>query len=107
MELWKMKRLALVAVAAAAICTSAFADVPLAGDWHVEGDGFAGTARLPGTLAVAHLGKRWTERDFQTTMDLPQSEALVGWRDPFYGLKTGFKGMSPARRIAPGSRSAI
>ena len=56
---------------------SANADIPLSGTWHVEGDGFAGEAALPGTLAAAHLGKRWTERDFQTTMDLPQSEALV------------------------------
>jgi len=72
-----MKRLVLVAVVAAAIRMSALADVPLSGDWRVDGDGFAGIARLPGTLAAAHLGKRWTERDFQTTMDLPQSEALV------------------------------
>ena len=28
----------------------------LAGVWHVEGDGFAGEAKLPGTLAAAHLG---------------------------------------------------
>ena len=48
--------------------------IPLAGDWRVDGDGFSGGARLPGTLAAAHLGKRWAERDFQTTMDLPQSE---------------------------------
>jgi len=70
-----MKRLVIVAVAV--ISMSAFADVPLAGEWHVVGDGFVGKAKLPGTLAAAHLGKRWTERDFQTTMDLPQSEALV------------------------------
>ena len=59
--------------------TSCLADasISLAGRWRVEGDGFAGEASLPGTLAAAHLGKRWTERDFQTTMDLPQSEALV------------------------------
>ena len=49
----------------------------LGGLWNVSGDGFSGEASLPGTLASAHLGKRWTERDFQTTMDLPQSEALV------------------------------
>ena len=49
----------------------------LSGTWHVEGDGFSGEARLPGTLADAHLGKRWTVHDFETTMDLPQSEALV------------------------------
>jgi len=49
----------------------------LGGVWRAKGDGFDAEARLPGTLASAHLGKRWTERDFQTTMDLPQSEALV------------------------------
>ena len=61
---------------AASACL-ADAGISLAGRWRVEGDGFAGEASLPGTLAAAHLGKRWTERDFQTTMDLPQSEALV------------------------------
>ena len=49
----------------------------LGGRWQVSGDGFAGEAALPGTLAQAHLGRRWTEQDFRTTMDLPQSEALV------------------------------
>ena len=56
---------------------TAMADIALDGMWSVCGDGFAGEAHLPGTLAAAHLGERWTERDFQTTMDLPQSEALV------------------------------
>ena len=28
-----------------------------------------------------------------------QGEALVGWRDPFYELKTGFKGMAPFANI--------
>ena len=74
-------------------------DVDLSGVWRVEGDGLSllgqrtsssvehtlgqrtsssvENAHLPGTLAAAHLGRRWTERDFQTTMDLPQSEALA------------------------------
>ena len=52
-------------------------DVTLSGTWHVEGDGISGDAKLPGTLVAAHLGKRWTVHDFETTMDLPQSEALV------------------------------
>ena len=64
--------LALVAPAAVADT-----DISLAGVWRAEGEGFAGEARLPGTLAAAHLGKRWSEHDFQTTMDLEQSEALV------------------------------
>ena len=69
--------LGLSSLWAAALILSAGADVTLSGTWHVEGDGIAGTAQLPGTLAAAHLGKRWTVHDFQTTMDLPQSEALV------------------------------
>ena len=67
----------VVVLWAAALLLSAGADVTLSGTWHVEGDGIAGEAKLPGTLAAAHLGKRWTEHDFETTMDLPQSEALV------------------------------
>ena len=59
------------------VLASLFASINLGGEWMVEGDGFSGEAKLPGTLAAAHLGKRWTEHDFQTTMDLPQSEALV------------------------------
>ena len=51
--------------------------VSLEGTWIVKGDGFSGEAKLPGTLAAAQLGHRWTEQDFETTMDLPQSEALV------------------------------
>ncbi len=62
---------------AAALILSAGADVTLSGTWHVEGEGIDGEAKLPGTLAAAHLGKRWTVHDFETTMDLPQSEALV------------------------------
>ena len=67
----------VVVLWAAALLLSAGADVTLSGTWHVEGDGIAGEAKLPGTLAEAHLGKRWTVHDFETTMDLPQSEALV------------------------------
>lgn len=67
----------VVVLWAAALILSAGADVTLSGTWHVEGDGIAGEAKLPGTLAAAHLGKRWTVHDFETTMDLPQSEALV------------------------------
>ena len=69
--------LGLSSLWAAALILSAGADVTLSGTWHVEGDGIAGEAKLPGTLAEAHLGKRWTVHDFETTMDLPQSEALV------------------------------
>ena len=52
-------------------------ELSLSGSWRVEGEGFSGEAELPGTLAAAHLGKRWTEHDFTVTMDLEQSEALV------------------------------
>ena len=67
----------LILAVACALTSLARADVSLSGVWRVEGEGFSGEAKLPGTLAAAHLGKRWTERDFQTTMDLAQSEALV------------------------------
>ena len=67
----------LVAAACCCIALDQASGISLAGSWHVEGEGFAGEATLPGTLAAAHLGKRWTVHDFQTTMDLPQSEALV------------------------------
>ena len=66
-----------IAAAALTFLANAETTVSLAGTWHVKGEGFAGEATLPGTLAAARLGKRWTEGDFQTTMDLPQSEALV------------------------------
>ena len=69
--------LGLCLLAATALTGSAETEISLDGVWHVKGTGFAGEAKLPGTLAAAHLGKRWTEHDFQTTMDLPQSEALV------------------------------
>ena len=71
-----MKKLVSSIVVVGAVGIAA-AGVSLDGVWHVEGDGFSGDAKLPGTLAAAHLGKRWTEHDFQTTMDLAQSEALV------------------------------
>ena len=32
------------------------ASIDLGGGWTVEGEGFAGEAKLPGTLAAAHLG---------------------------------------------------
>ena len=66
-----------VAMAFAALTLASFADIDLAGKWQVAGTNFNGSATLPGTLAAAGLGRRWTERDFQVTMDLPQSEALV------------------------------
>ena len=71
----KITFLAVVAVFASTF--GAEQKISLAGAWHVEGEGFVGEASLPGTLAAAHLGKRWTQHDFETTMDLPQSEALV------------------------------
>ena len=67
----------IVAVACFCIALDQASGISLAGSWRVEGEGFTGDATLPGTLATAHLGKRWTPRDFETTMDLPQSEALV------------------------------
>ena len=62
-----------------ALCLHALAEVriPVDGTWNVKGEGFAGVATVPGTLAEARLGKRWTENDFTTTMDFQQSQALV------------------------------
>ena len=60
-----------------AMLSAVSADVPLDGVWHVTGDGFAGEARLPGTLAASKLGKRWTKDDFRKTMNFAQSEALA------------------------------
>ena len=59
-----------------AACASATA-ADLSGSWHVTAKGIDADIALPGTLGAARLGTRWTEHDFQTTMDLPQSEALV------------------------------
>lgn len=57
-------------------CATASA-LDLSGIWHVKADGIDSDITLPGTLGTAGLGKRWTEHDFQTTMDLAQSEALT------------------------------
>lgn len=51
--------------------------IDMSGDWHVTAPGIDAQIRLPGTLGGAKLGRRWTENDFKTTLDLPQSEALV------------------------------
>lgn len=53
------------------------AAVDLSGVWDIRAQGIESRIRLPGTMAAAKLGSRWTEHDFETTMDLPQSEALV------------------------------
>ena len=66
-----------IAVLGIGLAASGLADVPLDGAWHVTGDGFAGEANLPGTLATSMLGKRWTREDFRKTMDFAQSEALA------------------------------
>ena len=72
-----MKKASLFAGSVLMAGCALLADVPLSGVWQVAGEGFSGKAKLPGTLAAAHLGKRWTEHDFTVTMDLEQSEALV------------------------------
>ena len=72
-----MKKTVLLGACALLATSAVCADVALDGVWQVTGEGFAAEAKLPGTLAAAHLGQRWTEHDFETTMDLEQSEALV------------------------------
>ena len=44
------------------------AAIGLGGEWQVAGDGFAGRARLPGTLADAGLGAK---QDYATWSALP------------------------------------
>ena len=39
----------------------------VSGVWTVSANGFEGEVCLPGTLADARLGKRWTEQDFRTS----------------------------------------
>ncbi|HNX03914.1 MAG TPA: hypothetical protein PKI32_00340 [Opitutales bacterium] len=53
------------------------ADVDLSGVWRVKGVSLAGEAILPGTLADAKLGHRWTRGEFERTLDKPQSGALT------------------------------
>ncbi len=53
------------------------ADVDLAGSWTVLGKGLKGSCLLPGTLADAKLGTKWTYEDFLKRSDRPQSGALV------------------------------
>ena len=61
----------------ALLLASGASALDLAGEWAVRGKDLGGVVRLPGTLADARLGRRWTENDFRTTMDLAQSEALT------------------------------
>lgn len=56
---------------------AAWADIDLSGDWAVSGPHLAGEVRLPGTLAEAGLGHRWTRAEFERTLDKPQSGALT------------------------------
>jgi hypothetical protein len=75
-----MKRVVMLLAGAACAVLSArttSGSRSIAGVWRVSGEGFDSTARLPGTLGGACLGKRWTENDFRTTMDFQQSQALV------------------------------
>lgn len=65
------------AIVASSVAMSCSAGIDLSGSWRVEGVGVSGEIRLPGTLADAKLGQRWTREMFETTKDRPQSGALV------------------------------
>ena len=62
---------------ALACASAAWAGIDLSGVWQVSGVGLSGTARIPGTLAEAKLGHHWTRREFEQTLDKPQSGALT------------------------------
>ncbi|MBR3222189.1 MAG: hypothetical protein IKF72_08165 [Kiritimatiellae bacterium] len=66
-----------IAVLSVYVITGTVDAVDLSGQWHVTAKGIDANIFLPGTLGAAKLGTKWTEHDFQTTMDLPQSEALT------------------------------
>ena len=69
--------MALAVLLLALVPTVAFGDVDLSGEWRVRAEGIDAKVSLPGTLCGHRLGRRWTEEDFRTTMDFPQSKALV------------------------------
>ena len=52
-------------------------EIDLSGVWRVAGRELSGEVRLPGTLAEAGLGHRWTRAEFERTLDKPQSCALT------------------------------
>ena len=49
----------------------------LSGEWQVRLTNTCASVVLPGTLADARLGTRWTREMFETTNDRPQSGALT------------------------------
>ena len=61
----------------AGLCLAAVADVDLRGVWHATGNGIDAEIKLPGTLADAKLGTKWTYETFKACTDRPQTGALV------------------------------
>ncbi len=66
-----------LAFTAACVALGAAADVNLQGTWHAQGAGIDADLTLPGTLADAKLGTRWTYETFKACKDRPQTGALV------------------------------
>ena len=71
-----MSKVAL-GIALALFAFGAAADIDLAGTWRATGDGIDADIRLPGTLADAKLGTKWTYETFLRCTDRPQTGALV------------------------------
>ena len=60
----------------ACLCAYAGFAFDLGGAWKVSGDGFAGSARLPGTLAEAGFGERQTYETWNKIADRVEKGAL-------------------------------
>jgi len=61
----------------ACMALAAAANLNLQGPWHAQGEGIDAYLTLPGTLADAHLGTKWTYETFKACKDRPQTGALV------------------------------
>ncbi len=70
-----MKTLTSLAVVCLGLAVAA--DVDLTGTWHATGTGIDADLTLPGTLADAKLGTKWTYETFKACTDRPQTGALV------------------------------
>ncbi len=69
-----MKRCFLIA--ATCLCANLASALDLGGEWNVSGDGFAGAARLPGTLAEAGFGERQSYETWDKIADRVEKGAL-------------------------------
>jgi len=63
-------------IAAACLSANVASALDLGGEWKVSGDGFAGAARLPGTLAEAGFGERQSYETWSRIKDCVEKGAL-------------------------------